>query len=485
MGDVRVGGVMGDRVSGEKQSGRYEQAKGVGIRAWAALGCIALVLVVLRLLGLVGPALELILVGVVVGFIMSPITNALEHHHVGRALAAFIALAVVLAVFVAVVALLGPPFVTQLVEVLKNVPRYVQQIQDALASFWEQNGSADTADVQQGLDQAVSAISTVGMTAAQKASDSLTSGLVKNVVATVNNVFIVFLGLVLAYWFAKDYPKIARELYQIVGPGRSHDASVLLAVMSRSMGGYMRGIVITSTVGGLLSFLGFVLIGHPFAGLMGITVGIFHFVPVIGPWMAAALAALLALSVSPMLALASLVVSIMAQNVTDNLVSPLVMQSSVQVHPILSLVGLIVGNALGGILGMALAIPLTAAIRSVFVYYFEKRTGRQIVSYDGALFKSTPFHDEDGNIQPEYDALDDDQFFKSTLLVDQATTRRAVAVEPTSEMRLSRQDSLRVRFRRRRDERARGREARDRAEGSSAAETGGKASPGTNEDDGR
>lgn len=246
--------------------------------------------------------------------------------------------------------------------------------------------------------------------------------------------------------------------------------------MSRSMGGYMRGIVITSTVGGVLSFLGFTLIGHPFAGLMGITVGIFHFVPVIGPWIAAALAALLALSVSPMLALASLVVSIVAQNVTDNLVSPLVMQSSVQVHPILSLVGLIVGNALGGILGMALAIPLTAAIRSVFVYYFEKRTGRQVVSYDGALFKSTPFHDEEGNIQPEYDALDDDQFFKSTLLVDQGETRRAVAVEPTSEMRLSRQDSLRVRYRRRRDERRRTRE--DEA---SKADAGKRPS----EDDGR
>jgi predicted PurR-regulated permease PerM len=449
-------------MDGDQQRG-VQTAKRLGMRAWAGIGCIVLVIIVLRLLGLIAPALQLVLVGVVVGFIMSPITNALERHHVGRALAAFIALVVVLAVFIAVLALLGPPFVTQLIEVLKNVPSYAQQVQDAIASFWEHNGTADTADVQQSLDQAVDAFSRLGTTAASNAAEKLSSGLVSNVVATVNNIFIIFLGLVLAYWFAKDYPRIARELYKIVGPSRSHDASILLAVITRSMGGYMRGIVITSTVGGLLSFLGFMLIGHPFAGLMGITVGIFHFVPVIGPWLAAALAALLALSQSPMLALASIVVSVIAQNVTDNLVSPLVMQSSVQVHPILSLVGLIVGNSLGGILGMALAIPLTAAIRSVFVYYFEKRTGRQLVSYDGALFKSTPFHDGEGNIQPEFDALDDDQFFNSTLLVDSDEPWRPATAEKPEGVKLSWPDAVRVFLRRRRERSRRARHHNDEA----------------------
>lgn len=435
----------------EDKRAAEQTVRRVGIRAWAAIGCIVLVLIVLRLLRLIAPALELILVGGVVGFIMSPITNALERRHVGRALGAFIALVVVIAVFLGIVALLGPLFLSQTVEVLKNVPFYAQQVQGALTSFWAQNGTADTAEMQQSLDQAVASFSQLGTSAASHAAQKLSSGLISNVVGAVNNTFIIFLGLVVAYWCAKDYPKIARELYKIVGPERSRDASVLLAVMSRSMGGYMRGIVTTSTVGGLLSFLGFVLIGHPFAGLMGITVGVFHFVPVIGPWLAAALAALLALSYSPTLALASVVVSVIAQNVTDNLVSPLVMQSSVQVHPILSLTGLIIGNSLGGILGMALAIPLTAAIRSVFVYYFEKRTGRQIVSYDGALFKSTPFRDAEGRIQPEYDALDDDQYFKNTLLVSQADEdRRPVVAQSPEGVRFSWPDRVRIWLRRRR-----------------------------------
>lgn len=407
----------------------YVRARRVGTRAWALIGCCGVFVLAVLALGRIWPAVELLLVGVIIGFICSPITNALESHGVGRALGAFLALVVVLAVLVAIIVLLGPPFVTQLIEVLQRVPTYVNQVRGAIATFWSNYGSSKTADVQASLDQYVNTFASVGTNASSQMLQNLTSGIVTNVFATVSNLFTFFLGLVVAYWLAKDYPVITREFSVIAGPSHSDELSVLLAVVSRSMGGYMRGIVITSATGGLLSFIGFVLIGHPYAGLMGITVGIFHFVPVIGPWIAAALAALLALFVSPWLGLFSLIVSVVAQNVTDNLISPLVMRSAVKIHPALSLFGLVLGEAVGGILGMALAIPLTAAVRSVFVFYFETRTGRQLVSYDGALFKSTPFHDEQGAILPSFDALDDDSFFESTRLVTPSSRPVAIAAE--------------------------------------------------------
>lgn len=80
-----------------------------------------------------------------------------------------------------------------------------------------------------------------------------------------------------------------------------------------------------------------------------------------------------------MLALWTLVVTMVAQNVTDNVISPKVMQSSVQVHPIMSLTALVIGSALMGPIGMIIAIPLCAALKGIFVYYFENETGRQLV----------------------------------------------------------------------------------------------------------
>ncbi len=84
-------------------------------------------------------------------------------------------------------------------------------------------------------------------------------------------------------------------------------------------------------------------------------------------------------------------------NVTDNAISPKVTHSSVQVHPVISLHALVIGSALMGPIGMVIAIPLCAALKGIFVNKFQNETGRQLVAYDGAVFKGTPYRDTEGN----------------------------------------------------------------------------------------
>lgn len=161
---------------------------------------------------------------------------------------------------------------------------------------------------------------------------------------------------------------------------------------------------------------------------MAIFTGIMHLVPVVGPWVSAAIATVLGFMFSPMLALWTLIVTMVAQNVTDNVISPKVMQSSVQVHPIMSLTALVIGSALMGPIGMIIAIPLCAALKGIFVYYFENETGRQLVAYDGAVFKGTPYRDADGNPVAAYDALGDDTFIYESELIGNETAPEAKAM---------------------------------------------------------
>lgn len=415
-----------------EQRTKFDAWKYRCIVAWAIVGIAAVFWLATRAIGVVWPAVELLIAGVVIGFVCSPVTNWLAAHGVPRAGAAFVALLAFVAVVIVVCALIVPPTIEQVIELLRRVPLYAAQVQNALAGFWETFGTADTQQAQNVVNSMVQAASSTGTELAGDTINRLTSGVVTNLTNTVNGIITCCLGLVVGYWLAKDYPAMARELAVISGPDHERSTTMLLAVISRSMGGYMRGIVVTSIVNGLGSYVALVLIGHPYASLMGIMCGVFHVVPVIGPWLAVLLASGVALFTSPWLALWTLVLTIVIMNVTDNLVSPLVMQSAVKVHPALSLVGIIVGNALGGILGMALAIPLTAALRSAFVYFFERRTGRQIVSHDGAIFKSTPYVDDAGDIQPTFDALDDAQFFERSLLVAPENMPAAHAVPSES-----------------------------------------------------
>ncbi len=400
---------------------RYEKWRLRATVVWAIVGAIALFLLAVRGLAVVGQAVELLLIGIITGFICSPITNWLEDRHVPRGIAALLALLIVVSCIVALVALFVGPFARELMALLRSVPSYFSQVEDALGTFWDTFGSNSSTNVQSTVNALVQVLTEAGSGIASDLARNLSTGLVANLTDLAGHFVTFFLGLILAYWFALDYPKIMRELATIAGPEYDEEMVLTFAVLSRSMGGYMRGTLITSLANGLMVAAGLALLGHPYAGLLGIATFVLHFVPVIGPFLSSISAVLLGLFVSPLCAFWTLVITVVAQNVTDNVLSPLVMQSSIKIHPALSLLGIIIGGALGGAVGMLLAVPLTAAIKGFFVYYFESHTGRQLVSKEGAIFGSTPFNYADGRPQPTFDALDDDTFIARSRLLDGLT----------------------------------------------------------------
>ena len=383
------------KLTSEEREESYRSARLVAVRAWAFIGCAIAFAIILAVLGRVSSAVICLSVGAIVGFICSSITNWFERHGVSRGIGALLSLVLVIGVVLAFLIWLVPLFVGQLSQMLDRVPSLFAQSQEFVQHLFSSYGSAETADFQANVQ-------------------SLLVGL-------VNTVVMSFLGLFMAYWFAKDYPLIMRELGVIAGPRHAEDLALLVAVLGRSVGGYMRGIVVTSIIDGVLAYIGFTICGNPYPGLMALVAGVLHFVPVIGPFTASSLAALVGLLVNPVVAFWSFVLSDMAQNFTDNVLSPLVMRSAVKIHPAMSLIGVTVGASLGGALGMALAVPLTAAVKGAFIYFFENKTGRQLVSWEGAFFKGTPFHHPDGTPVPSFDALDDDSFLERSLIIDPST----------------------------------------------------------------
>ena len=401
--------------------GRYEKWRLRAVVVWAIVGAIALFVLSIRGLAIVGQAVELLLIGLIVGFVCSPTTNWLEDHRVPRGLAAVLSVLGVIVALVVLVALFMGPFLRELMVLLRNVPSYVSQLQDALTTFWDTFGVSGSSNVQNLVNAAVEALSEAGTSIASDLARGISQGLFVSLTDIAGHVVTIFLGMILACWLALDYPKIMRELAIIAGPEYDEEMVLTFAVLSRSMGGYMRGTLITSLANGAMVAAGLALLGHPYAGLLGIATFVLHFVPVIGPMLSSVSAVLLGLFVSPVCAFWTLVITVVAQNVTDNLLSPIVMRSAVKIHPALSLVGIVIGGCVGGAVGMVLAVPLTAAIRSFFVYYFETRTGRQLVSEEGALFGSTPFNDASGRPRPTFDALDDDTFIARSRLLDGLT----------------------------------------------------------------
>ena len=295
--------------------GRYETWRLRAVVVWAIVGALALFVLGVRGLAIVGQAVELLLIGIIVGFVCSPTTNWLEDHRVPRGLAAVISVLGVLAALVVLVALFMGPFLRELMVLLRNVPSYVSQLQGALTAFWDTFGVSGSSNVQNLVNAAVEALSEAGTSIASDLARGISQGLFVSLTDIAGHVVTIFLGMILACWLALDYPKIMRELAIIAGPEYDEEMVLTFAVLSRSMGGYMRGTLITSLANGAMVAAGLALLGHPYAGLLGIATFVLHFVPVIGPMLSSVSAVLLGLFVSPVCAFWTLVITVVAQNV--------------------------------------------------------------------------------------------------------------------------------------------------------------------------
>jgi predicted PurR-regulated permease PerM len=131
--------------------------------------------------------------------------------------------------------------------------------------------------------------------------------------------------------------------------------------------GYIRGIALVALIDSTVIALGMLVIGTPHVGTLALLSFVTLFIPILGAWVSGAVIVLITLaSVGTGAAVAMAAVILIAQQLDSMFVTPLVYQTTVNLHPIVTLTGVIVGSQLLGIVGAFLAVPMIAVGWSVY-----------------------------------------------------------------------------------------------------------------------
>ncbi len=392
-------------VAQNKQSDKTDKARRRFLNVWTIVGAIALTWVVVQLLNILSVPVAIVIWTTIIVFVLRGTVNKLEEIGINRTVGTAIGYVIMFAVLALVAFLLFSPGVgmnTQFANLIENVPVYVQGISDWANDMYaryaymleDESVRAFVSDVQ------ASAMDWAGDFAKNSASGAIAFG-----TGLANAFMAIGFALVVAFWILMQLPQLGRECKRLVGDAHAEDLEMLHITFTRVMGGYIKGTLLQCAIIGVGCGILFAVLGIPNSMALGGITGILNIIPIIGPWLGGGLAAIVGIFVSPLVAVIAILGTIVIQQFVYTFISPKIMSDSVDIHPALTLIALMAGSALGGamgglpgsLVGMLASIPAVAVAKSVFVYYFEKRTGRRLVSKDGVFFLGTPSSSEDGD----------------------------------------------------------------------------------------
>ena len=400
-----------DPEQNEREQVKALKARRRFLTVWTIVGAILLTGVLVYLFNLLSVPVGIVIWTVVIVFCLRGPVNKLEKLGVPRLAGTAIAY-VLMFVVLALVGLLmfSPAFGVgdQFTNLIQSVPGYIQTIANWGNDLYARYADVLQNDTVQGwITDAFNALVAWASTFARDSA----SGVVAIGTGVVNTFVALGFALVVAFWMLMELPDLGRESERLVGPKHREDLEMLHVTFTRVMGGYIKGTLLQCAIIGVGCVVLFGVIGISNYAALGGIAGLLNIIPIVGPWLGGALAAVVGVFVSPWIALVALLGTIAIQQIVYTFVSPKIMANSVDVHPALTLLALMAGSAIGGamsgftgsLVGMLASIPAVAVAKSVFVYYFEKRTGRQLVAKDGVFFQGTP---ADGDaVDPIADAI--------------------------------------------------------------------------------
>jgi predicted PurR-regulated permease PerM len=293
----------------------------------------------------------LILIGLAL-FIAAGLDRAVQRliqHRVPRLVAVAAILVIAAGLIAGFIAAAVPPLASQATAFANQLPHYLHALQNHNSQLGKLNAHYH---IQQRVENLISSRGT-----------TLIGGILGAGQLVLNLAESVLVVAVLVVYFLSNMPRIKMFIYRLVPQSRRPRAILIGEDIFTKVGGFTLGNLLTSLIAGLGTYIWLVAFGVPYPILLSLLVALLDLIPVIGSTVGGAVVTLVALTVSLTVAILTLAFYIAYRLAEDYLIVPRVMGRTVQVPAVVSIVAVLIGGTLLGIIGALIAIPAAAALR--------------------------------------------------------------------------------------------------------------------------
>jgi len=341
--------------------GAFSASTSVWVRRFlimlTVLAALAIVGIVFWFFGLIVHPIILLFLGTTLAYLLYPFAQLL-HRHMPSWLAILLAYVIVFALIAFVLFYVTLPVLTQLTTLVQNIQTLFQNYQAGK------------------YPQLTSTLASIGITpsvvqASQQQLVKNVEGVFSQFLPLVGSAFVFFIDvtvvLMISAYLIVDGPRVIKWLENRTPMKRRAQISFFLVTVDQKAGGYIRGQVFMATIMSIMVTIGAIVIGVPFAALIGVIVFFFEFIPQIGAYISGTIGVLFALTAGWQTALIyGIFVSVLQGIVDGQILAPRILGHSVGIHPVISVFFMFVFGTLFGLWGAFLAAPIVGIIQ-VFV----------------------------------------------------------------------------------------------------------------------
>ena len=301
-------------------------------------------------------------------YLLNPLVDLMEKYKINRVLAISIIFVVIAILLIWGLAVAIPNLQHQVVTFAQNVPRYLEDADKVINDLVTKRLPDD---FRPQLEQVLANFSSQATSWASDISSRAVNWLSALISATSQVIVALIIMPFMLFYLLRDGKGLRDHITQFLPTKFREPVGKILTDVNQQLSNYVRGQITVAVIVAIMFIIFFKIIGLRYAVTLGISAGVLNLVPYLGSFLAMIPALVLGLIAGPVMLLKVIIVFIVEQTIEGRFVSPLILGSQLNIHPITILFVLLTSGSMFGIWGVLLGIPIYASAKVVISAIFE------------------------------------------------------------------------------------------------------------------